>query len=158
MAADAEANMDDYQADLDEWTHRPRGRGDGVPAESVTAQVPRRVRLRDFAPGRETLLDPGFGDDRFTEFLILVTSSDTPQHWLRAGEATSATWLAATAAGLVVSVISDTIEIADARAILRGLLHPDGYPQLVLRVGVDMQPQLPSRSPRRPTADVIDQS
>ncbi len=156
-AASAEASMENYQAELYEWTHRPRASGDGVRIETVTADMPRAIHLRDFAPGRETLLDPGFGDDRFAEFLILATANDTPLQWLRAGEATSAAWLAATAAGLVASVMSDIIEVPEARRILRTLLHSPGQPQLVFRVGFNMQPPLPTTSPRRPAADVIDQ-
>jgi hypothetical protein len=155
-AAEAEAAMADYQADLYEWTHRPRTSGDGVPVETLTAMTPRHVSLRDAAPNLETLLDPGFGDDRFAEFLILATTEDTAQAWLRAGEATSAAWLVATGAGLVASALGDTIQVPTARAVLRQLLHPPGEPQLVLRVAVDMQPPLPRMSPRRSATDVID--
>jgi hypothetical protein len=155
-AAAAEAGMGDYQADLERWTHRPEGSGEGVPAETVTAQVSRPVCIRDFTSGRETLLDPAFGDDRFAEFLILATSSDTREQWLRAGEATSAVWLAATSAGLVVSVLSDVVEIPDARTLLRHLLRPPGCPQLVFRMGLNIQPSMPIESPRRAPADSID--
>jgi hypothetical protein len=71
-AANTEHGMDDYHGELARWTHR-RSQGEGVPAETVAAQVPREVPLRDFAPGRETLLDPGWGDDRFAN-----TSSSLP--------------------------------------------------------------------------------
>jgi nitroreductase len=155
-AAEAEARMEDYQADLARWTQRPGAAGAGVPAETVTAQMGHRVRVRDFTSGRETLLDPGFGDDRFAEFLILATTGDTPSHWLRAGEATSAVWLTAASAGLAASVMSDVIEIPEARALLRRLLDRPGYPQLVFRVGVNMQPPMPLESPRRLPADTID--
>jgi hypothetical protein len=154
-AATAEAEREDYRADLARWTSRDRSSGNGVPAEAVTAQVALPVHLRDFS-SHETLLDPGFGDDRFAAFLILATAGDTRSDWLRAGEATSAVWLAATAADLVVSVLSDAIEIPPARAQLRRLLPTPGHPQLVFRVGVDMQPQPPPRSPRRPSSDVIE--
>jgi hypothetical protein len=77
-AATAEAQMEEYQADLDRWTHRPRGSGEGAPAETVTAQMRRPVRIRNFTAGGRTLLDPGCGDDRFAEFLILATTGDTP--------------------------------------------------------------------------------
>lgn len=149
LAAAAEDRMDSYQAELEHWTHRPRQSGEGVPAETITAPYNRPVPIRDFARGHETLLDPGFGDDRYAEFFILATAADTSRDWLRAGEATSAVWLTATSAGLVASVMSDVTEIRDARALLSRLLHPTGYPQLVLRVGVDMQPALPATSPRR---------
>jgi len=154
-AAAAEARMAAYQEDLREWTHRPRAAGDGVTAEAVTAHMGLPVRLRDFS-GEETLLDPGFGTDRFAEFLVLATASDTRYDWLRAGEATSAVWLAATAAGLVGSVMSEVIEVPDARALVRRLLPAPGHPQLVFRVGVDMQPPPYPKSARRPPSDVIE--
>lgn len=106
-AATVEAEMPDYQEELARWTHRPWSEGDGVPAETIAAQVSRPVPVRDFAPGRETLLEPGPGDDQFAEYLILVRPTDTQTDWLRAGEATSAAWLRATEAGLAMSVLSD---------------------------------------------------
>ena len=148
-AAAAEANMADYQSELEWWTHRPLGSGEGVPAETLTAQLPRTEGLHNFTSGRGSLLDPGFGDDRFAEFFIIATATDTPLDWLRAGEATSAVWLTATVAGLVASVMSDVIEIPEARMLLRRLLDRPGWPQLVFRVGVNMQPQPPPESPRR---------
>lgn len=153
-AAVAAARLPGYQAELDWWTHRPRTSGEGVPVETVTAQMHGTVPMRDFTGGREALLDPGFGDDRFAEFFIIATSADSRLDWLRAGEATSAVWLTATAAGLVGSVMSNVIEVPDARELLRSLLHPTGYPQLVFRVGVDMQPPPHPESPRR-APDVV---
>jgi hypothetical protein len=147
-AASIQGGMTDYQADLARWTNR-RSRGEGVPAETVAAQVPREVPLRDFAPERETLLDPGWGDDRFADYLIVTTPADKPGDWLVAGEATSAIWLKATRESLVVSAMSDVVEVVAARAILRTLLDSSEYPQLVLGVGVNMQPTPTPESPRR---------
>src|SRR6185369_17930784 len=76
-AAAVEAQMPDYQEELAKWTHRPWSTGDGVTPETVSAQVPRPVPVRDFAPGTETRLDPGFGDDQFAEYLVVVTPADT---------------------------------------------------------------------------------
>lgn len=156
-AATAEARMADYQADLHEWTHRPRAGGDGVTAEAVTGHTAVPVHLRDFS-SEETLLDPGFGNDRFADFLILATANDTRHDWLRAGEATSAVWLTATSVGLVASVLSDVIEVPEARELLRRLLPTSGHPQLVFRVAVDMQPPPYPKSARRPPSDVIEMS
>ncbi|MBX6749301.1 MAG: nitroreductase family protein [Micromonosporaceae bacterium] len=156
-AAAAEARMADYQADLHEWTHRPRAGGDGVTAEAVTARMALPVHLRDFS-GDETLLDPGFGNDRFAEFFILATANDTRHDWLRAGEATSAVWLTATSAGLVASVMSEVTEVPEARELLRRLLPTPAYPQLVFRMAVDMQPPPYPKSARRPPSDVIEMS
>lgn len=149
MASTAQSQMAGFQAELDRWTRRPWSAGDGVRVETLSAPVRRPVRVRNFTSGTETLLDPGSGDDRFAEFLVVATARDTRLEWLRAGEATSAAWLAATAAGLAVSVMSDVIEIPDARALVRRLLHPSDHPQLVFRVGLNLQPPPRLESPRR---------
>jgi hypothetical protein len=127
-----------------------------VTPETIVAPVPHLVPLRDFAPDGETLLHPEFGDDRFADYLILATHGDTPTDWLEAGEATSAVWLTATSQGLAVSAMSEVVEVAGARALLRSLLYNRGQPQLVLRVGVDMQQLPPPASLRRPPSDVIE--
>lgn len=145
-----------YQTDLREWTRRDALSGQGVPAETVVAPVARPVPLRDLTSGGETLLHPGFGDDRFAEFLVLATAGDEPADWLRAGEATSAVWLAATDRGLAGSVISDVIEVPNARATLRRVLPGGEYPQLVLRLCVDLQPTPPPATRRRPPSEFID--
>ena len=152
-AGSAEARSPAYQADLAALTSRVWHTGEGVPPETVTSAVSRPIPVRDFTPGRETLLHPGFGDDRYASYLIVVTSEDGPPDWLRAGEAVSAVWLAATEAGLVMSVMSDVVEVPGARALLRSLIRPSGMPQLVLRVGLNTQPTPAPHTPRR-TVDI----
>jgi len=151
-----EAKDEHYLEDLRAWTRRSRRAGEGVPPETIVAPAPRPVPLRDFAPNGETLLHPGFGEDRFAEYLVLATDDDGPADWLQAGEATSAVWITATGRGLAVSPISEVVEEPDARALLRSLLHRRGHPQLVLRIGVDVQQVPPPASPRRQPGDVID--
>jgi adenosine/AMP kinase len=155
-AGTTEAKDERYLEDLRAWTRRSRATGEGVTPETILAPVPRPVPLRDFAPDGETLLHPDVGDDRFADYLILATEDDGPTDWLRAGEATSAVWLTATSLGLAVSAMSDVVEVPGARALLRSLLHGRGHPQLVLRVGFDMQQVPPPASPRRRAGDVID--
>jgi hypothetical protein len=146
----AESQDERYAEDLRARTRLGRATGEGVPPETIMAPVSRPVPLRDFTPdGGETMLHPGFGDDRHAEYLVLATEGDTPTDWLRAGEATSAVWLTATGKGLAVSVMSDVVEVPEAREELRSLLHRHGFPQLVMRVGLDVQPTPPPASPRR---------
>jgi hypothetical protein len=97
--------------------------------------------LGDFADGGETGLDPGFGDDRFADYPIVVTAGDEPIDWLQAGEATSAVWLTATANRLAMSSISDVVEVAGAWALFASLRDGTGHPQLVLRTGFQRQPR-----------------
>jgi hypothetical protein len=68
--------------------------------------------------------------------LVVTTSNDTALDWLRAGEATSAVLLAATALDLATTPLSQGIEIAESRREIRQeILHLSGYPQIILRVG-----------------------
>lgn len=151
-----DAKDERHVAEQQAWTHRSLNSGDGVPAETVVAPTARPVPLRDFTLDGEATLEPGPGDDRCAEYLVLATDGDHPTDWLTAGEATSAVWLAAIAQGLVVSPMSDVVEIPGARVLLSSLIHPPGHPQLVLRVGVDLNPAPPPASPRRPARNVID--
>jgi nitroreductase len=144
-----------YQRDLIAWTD-DRPTGEGVPVDTLVADVARPVPLRDFAGGGETGLHAGLGDDEFADFLILATSHDRPSDWLRAGEAMSAVWLTATEHTVAASVLSDVIEVPGARAMVENLLPGRGYPQLVLRIGVAAHSTPPPASPRRRPETVIE--
>jgi hypothetical protein len=93
----------------------------------VSAVRPQRLVGFVCDPGPEVeLLDAGFGDDRFADYLIVVTVGDEPIDWLQAGEATSEVWLTATANRMAMSGISDVVEVAGARALLASLLEGTG--------------------------------
>lgn len=156
LAQRAQSADDTYLRELRAWAHRRRASGEGVPPDTFVAAVDRPVPLRDFSLDEEIMHHPGLGDDQYAEYLVLATPADRPIDWLRAGEATSAVWLTATYRELAVSVLSDVVEVPDAREVVRSLLLRPGYPQLVLRVGFDMQPTPPKASPRRPWEDTID--
>jgi hypothetical protein len=151
----SESSNGRYQEDLRAWT-TDRPRGAGVPSHTLVARFLGTVPLRDFAAGGETGLDPGLGDDRFVDYVVLATQGDDLIDWIRAGLATSAVWLTATAGGLAASAISDVVEAAEARALVAGLLPEPGHPQLVFRVAVDAQPTPPPASPRRRPSEVIE--
>jgi nitroreductase len=142
--------------DLRRWTHRGAGTGDGVPPGTVVAPVLRPVGVRDFGLGGSAALEPGSGDDRSAEYVVLATDRDEPEDWLTAGEATSAVWLTAISEGLAVSPMSNVVEIPGARVLVRSLLHPPGEPQLVLRLGVAQGHEPPPASPRRTGPEVVD--
>jgi len=145
-----------YRRELEAWTvHRPAG--GGVSFDSVVAGVDRPVAVRDFAAGGETGLFPGFGDDALADYLVLATDRDEAPDWLRAGEATSAVWLTATAHRLAMSVLSDVVEVPAARARVTSLLDRPGFPQLILRVGYAGQPVPPPAASHRTLAEVLDE-
>ncbi|SNT60896.1 hypothetical protein SAMN05421812_112237 [Asanoa hainanensis] len=152
----AERSDPAYRRELAAWTvHRPTGAG--VSFESLVAPVSRPVAVRDFAGGGETGLFPGFGDDRFADYLILATPTDAPADRLRAGEATSAVWLTATARTLAMSVMSDVVEVPRTRELIGRLLAGRAQPQLVLRTGPQGQPVPPPPASHLDLGEVLDE-
>ncbi|KKK00350.1 nitroreductase [Micromonospora sp. HK10] len=154
-AADAELADPAYRAELRRWTDRPAGSGDGVPAAAAVRPAPRRVPLRDHAPGGTAGLSAGDGFDRGAAYVILFGERDDPAAWLRGGEALSALLLTATADGLATAPISDAIELAWPRRMLRDLLAGVGEPYLVIRVGWAPDGEPPA-TPRRTPDEVIE--
>lgn len=164
-----------YRAELATWINRPAEAGDGVPAATAGSHDKRPVPGRDFTPGAPVEpVEPGApvepaepgapvagGEpaepvDRCARYAILFTDGDTPLSWLRAGEALSATLLAATMLRLATSPISDVIEVPATRRLLRELLGGVGYPMIALRVGVPADGPPPPAAPRRSTREIID--
>jgi hypothetical protein len=106
--------------------------------------------LRDFATGASGgRLDAATGDDSGASYLVVATAADTPADWLAAGEITSALLLTATHLKLATSPMSDVIEVAGARALIRSLLVDGTVPQLVVRVGIPAASKVAPSSPRR---------
>jgi len=154
-AADVERADPAYQDELRQWTSRPSGSGDGVPAATAVRQAPRRVPVRDYAPNGTAGLPAGDGFDLGAAYVILFGRTDQPAELLPAGEALSALLLTATADGLATAPLSDTIEVEWPRHLLRELLADVGEPYLIVRLGYhDAEAPLPD-APRRDPADVI---
>jgi len=152
-AADRQLNRNpDYRAEIAGWT-RYDGEPctDGVP-EAAGGPVPQPYELlprRDFGsrePSRR---------DYETEPLIgvLGSLSDLPVDQLMAGQALQRVLLTATHHGLVASLISQPIEVAEIREQLRIGLGRYGPPQILLRIGYGT----PGVSaPRRPASEVVE--
>lgn len=69
-------------------------------------------------------------------YAVLYGSGDRPSSWLRAGEALSAVWLAATTHGLAARPISSVVELPAGRATLHQMLSGLGAPYLMLHLGL----------------------
>jgi hypothetical protein len=145
-----------YRVELMRWTNRPEWSGDGVPAETAVAKVPRRVPVREFvlSPREGMAVTPG--GDRGAAYLIVHGGGTEVGDWLRAGEALSAVLLTACSRGLAVAPLTDVLEVAHPRELVTGLLGGDGVPYVLVRCGYpsDSTPLAPS--PRRDPAEVID--
>lgn len=134
-----------------------RGSHEGIPRAVVP--VPRGLRGEHPHRFDTSLVD---GSERLVEategLVVLLTATDGPLSWLRAGEAASALWLAATREGFSVVPLSQVVEHATSRAALaREVPGPLRRPQLLLRLGWQQidRSTLP-RTPRRPLRDVLD--
>jgi len=145
-----------WQAELAYWTGGTRPAGTGVPDSAIPDQPPQTtVPGRDF--GHPGTLPVSAEHDVAATFAILYGEQDGPLDWLRAGEALSAAWLAATERGISVLPLSATVEVTTTRLTLRRLLAGLGEPYLVLRLGrADPDHAGPPHTPRLPADQIIE--
>lgn len=87
-----------------------------------------------------------------SEILILGTNSDTPEDWLKAGQALEKILLRAQSLGIVASFFNAPIQVPEVRSQLQNSLNHEGYPQVVLRLGYSMATQ---PTPRRNSHEVL---
>lgn len=161
VAASAEARGlhradPDYGIELAAWSGR-RYAPDGVPAQNAIAMTTtaRELSVREFA--EPTLTHASGADVDGAMLTVLATEGDDQFDRLCAGEAASAVLLAATQLGLATCVITEPLELASTRGLVRDCVL-DGVeePQLVLRIGYlpDGAAPLPA-TPRRPLGDIL---
>lgn len=148
----------EYLSELTTWSGR-HGSVAGVPAHSVPVPNPGAP-----IPGRlfadPVLAQPSGAvpaEDRAV-MLALGTEDDDRLARLRAGEATSVVLLTATALGLASCPVTEPLEIAETRAVVRrDVFGTSGHPQMLLRVGwapINADP-LPA-TPRRFLNDTVE--
>jgi hypothetical protein len=155
QAADAESADPAYRAELTDWTNRPAWTGDGVPPGTAVEPALRRVPVRNFAPQGAEVLPVGDDHDKGAEYAILFGLEDRRIDLLRGGEALSALLLKATAAGLSTAPLTEAVEVAWPRYLLRELLSDVGEPYVVVRLGyVGSSEGLPA-TPRRAATETI---
>lgn len=146
------------RGELDYWTGLAAPAGTGLP-EQVLPEHPARTTVpgRDF--GRAGSLPVGGGHDRAAVYALMFGDDDDPASWLAAGEALSASWLAATELGISVVPLSGAVEVTSTRQTLRHILAELGYPYLVLRLGIASPDHAgPPHTPRMPAEQVVDTS
>lgn len=134
-----------YQRELSAWTATS---GNPRPGEGV-ADVPKHLAtlpwaglVRRFTAVPDPLV---FADRLRRECLLLVlTPDDGPLDHVRAGMAVQATWLAATDAGLVGSVLTQPLQVREVRAGLIEGMELAGFPQALMRFGHPAEPRQPT--------------
>ena len=141
-----------YWLELANWTFWRHGRRDGVPPAAFgPCSAGQSVPVRDFGlvqpPGRRRA-------ERFElrpTIVVLSTSSDGPEAWLRAGQALERVLLTATVRGLATTPMTQPLETPDLRALVSART-PHRTAQAIVRIGYG-PPSAPS--PRRPLDDVL---
>ena len=154
-AADAEYFDPAYRTELTHWTSRPAWTGDGVPPATAVQPALRRVPVRNFLPDGSPGLLAGADHDEGAVYVILFGTGDRPADLLHAGEAMSALLLGATAEGVSSAPISEAVEVAWPRRLLRRLLSEIGEPYLVVRLGYADSAEVLPATPRRDARETI---
>jgi nitroreductase len=155
-AADVEYFSPAHRTELTRWTHRPVWTGDGVPPATAVQPAHRRVPARNLLPSGSPGMLAGAGEDEGAAYVIVHGADERPLDLLRAGEAMSALLLEATAEGLSTAPISEAVEVAWPRELLRRFL-PDGHgePYLIVRLGYAVSAEPLPASPRREARETI---
>jgi nitroreductase len=159
-AARSQRDQPGYATELALWSGRSRAADDGVPAASTLSGAHRHgdTTMRSFPGGSLAEARTGRGEEDGGELLVLATLLDDAASLLRAGEAAGAAMLTATDLGLATCPLSQPLEVAGTRELIRDqVLDGAACPHLILRTGwlPTAAPPLP-RTPRRAADDTID--
>lgn len=142
------------QAETRSWLRLEEPATDGIPAAALgPLDHDARVPMRSFAGGPPRPAVPTERFEALPQLAVLSTRTDSPEDWLRTGQALERAWLLATVYGIRASVLYQAIEWPDTRWRLR---DPDDGPrhvQAVVRLGYG-PPGAPT--PRRAVEEVLD--
>ncbi|AEF42295.1 Acg family FMN-binding oxidoreductase [Hoyosella subflava] len=157
LAVRERAADEPYHRELNWWSGHYR-LFDGVPRSSLPSLEKRGAvpSGREFPAG--TLKPQRDMPDR-ASLLIMSTSGDSAEDWLRCGEAMSAVLLRAAASRLGACPVTHVTEIEDSRALVRDAAQRAGevrrYPQVVIRAGERLATGLPPETGRRPVEEIL---
>jgi nitroreductase len=143
-----------FRAEWEQWTGRPEGSVDGVPARSggPLPEPQDEWVLRDFSGGRAKRRVPGKDFEPDPLIVVIGSVHDQPSAHLQAGQAMQRVLLTATTLGLSASFLSQVVEVPTTRRQLRDLIGGGLWPQIVLRLGYG-SPVPPT--PRRDLPDIV---
>ncbi|MFC8272465.1 Acg family FMN-binding oxidoreductase [Streptomyces sp. NPDC057271] len=152
-----EATDEAVRAEIATWT-RTGAAGEGPGTEGVPAYAfgPRQYDVtspvRDFGAPRQVSGRPSARFEKNPQIALLGTVEDTPEAWLKAGQALHRVLLQATLDGLSTSLMSQPLEWPELRADARDPGSTVGFVHMVIRLGYGPQGQA---TPRRPVSEVL---
>ncbi|MFI8763413.1 Acg family FMN-binding oxidoreductase [Streptomyces sp. NPDC053792] len=152
-----EAADEAVRAEMAAWI-RTGAAGEGPATEGIPAYAfgPRQYDVtspvRDFDSPRQV---PGRTSARFEkrpQIALLGTAEDSPEDWLRAGQAMQRVLLRATLDGLATSLMSQPLEWPELRSDARDPGSTISFVHMVIRLGYGPQGRA---TPRRPVSEVL---
>jgi len=154
--AEREQDLDPLnRAEVRRWRRPPGSTArDGIPVQAFAAGAfpewagdrPGRLRQRDFDQGRALGLLTASGPAAAAT-AVLITRTDTPADWLRAGQALHRLLAHAASRWVFASLYTQPIEAEEIRAQIRARLSLPGVPQIVLQLGIARVTQATARRP-----------
>lgn len=144
--------------ELDTWTGTDGQSGMGIPDANIpTGPTSTTAPTRDF--GHVGTLPVNDRHDDAATYAILYGFADDPRAWLRAGQALSDIWLAATIMNIALLPLSAAVETPHTRQLVNALLTDSGYAQIALRLAIPDPAQGDApRTPRLPAMDTIERA
>lgn len=167
-AAREQAADPEISAELRDWIHVSGSQArDGIRAQARVRELDddvsqgRRVQMADCGTMRLPQRDfgrPGTensGGCPPSVTAVLVTATDTPADWVRAGQALQRMLLQAATRWVFASLQSQPMESPARRAEVRARLGLPGEPQLLLQFG---RANTAAATARRPASEVLDRT
>lgn len=137
-----------FRRELASWIH-PRRRHDGLGgyALGIAPLVIRTFDRGDGVAAKDRQLAEGS-----PVLAVIETETDSPDDWLRAGQALAHVLLRARADEVWASFLNQPIEVLRLRSRLRQVVGGPNLPQLLLRLGYGPEA---NATPRRPVSEVL---
>ncbi|MEU7069899.1 nitroreductase family protein [Streptomyces narbonensis] len=152
-----EAADEAVRAEIAAWT-RTETAGEDPGTEGIPAYAfgPRQYDvtspIRDFDAPRRVSDRASARFEKRPQIALLGTADDTPEDWLKAGQAMQRVLLQATLDGLATSLMSQPLEWPELRFDARDPGSTIGFVQMVIRLGYGPQGRA---TPRRPVSEVL---
>ncbi|MFC8276621.1 Acg family FMN-binding oxidoreductase [Streptomyces sp. NPDC057271] len=152
-----EAANEAVRAEIAAWT-RPDTADEDAQTEGIPAYSfgPRQYGVtspvRDFDSPRHASDRTSAAFERNPQIALLGTAEDTPEAWLRAGQAMQRVLLQATLDGLSTSLMSQPLEWPELRTAAKDPGSAMGFVHMVFRFGYGPRGRA---TPRRSVADVL---
>jgi len=153
----AQASNKYFRRELSSWVHPNRSQHlDGMPGyafgvgDFASHLGPFVMRTFDWGNGQASK-DTALALDS-PVLAVLGSKLDTELSWLTAGQVLARILLQAASEGISASFLNQPIELEGLRTKLIELLHADGYPQILLRLGYG--PEI-KPTPRRGVEEIL---